>query len=168
MREQRSKKDEYQKALTAFGLAVKEFHKGEFEKAAESFKGFIEKFPVDREIVDRAKVYLAIAQKRPKKDSVPLKGFVDHYRAGVAKINQRDFPGAIKILEKALEFKENEGLIHYLLADVHCRMGETDAALDLLKKAIQKDKNFSVLAQNEPDFEPLWDDKKFKLITKLA
>jgi tetratricopeptide (TPR) repeat protein len=168
VREQRSKKDEYQKALAAYGLAVKEFHKGEFEKAAESFKGFIEKFPADREIVDRAKVYLAIAQKRTKKETVALKGFEDHYRSAVVKINQRDYAGAVKVLEKALEFKENEGLVHYLLADAHSLMGESEAALDLLKKAIQKDKAYATLAQNEPDFEPLWDDKKFKLITKLA
>jgi tetratricopeptide (TPR) repeat protein len=168
VREQRSKKDEYQKALAAYGLAVKEFHKGDFEKAIESFKGFIEKFPADREIVDRAKAYLAIALKRPKKEAVPLKSFEDHYRQGVVKINQRDYPGAVKVLEKALEFKQNEGLVHFLLADVHSLMGQPDAALDFLKKAIQKDRNFSVLAQNEPDFESLWEDKKFKLITKLV
>jgi hypothetical protein len=67
-----------------------------------------------------------------------------------------------------LDFKENEGLIHYLQADVHSLMGEADATLDFLKKAIQKDKTYATLAQNEPDFEPLWEDKKFKLITKLA
>jgi tetratricopeptide (TPR) repeat protein len=168
VRELRSKKDEYQKVLTTFGQAVKEFHKGEFEKAAESFQGFIEKFPAEREIVDRAKAYLSIAQKRPKKESVSLKTFADHTHAGVAKINQRDLPGAVKVLEKALEFKENEGLVYYLLADAHALMGETDASLDLLKKAIQKDKSFAVLAQNEPDLEPIWEDKKFKLITKLT
>ena len=168
MRELRTKKDEYQKALAAYGLAVKEFHKGEFEKAAASFRDFIEKFPADREIVDRAKAYLSIALKRPKKEAVALKTFSDHYHAGVSKINQRDFPGAIKVLEKALEFKENEGLVYFLLADVHGLMGEADAALDFLKKAVQKDKSFAILAQNEPDFEPLWEDKKFKLITKLA
>ncbi|MGZ5498082.1 MAG: TPR end-of-group domain-containing protein, partial [Candidatus Aminicenantales bacterium] len=117
MREQRSKKDEYQKALAAFGLAVKEFQKGEFEKAAGSFKDFIEKFPTDREVVDRAKAYLAIAQKRPKKDSVSLKGFEDHYRYAAVKINQKDYAGAVKLLEKALEYKEKEGLVYYLLAD---------------------------------------------------
>ena len=168
MREQRSKKDEYQKALAAYGQAVKEFQKGEFEKATESFKDFIEKFPVDKEIVDRAKSYLAIAQKRPKKESAPPKGFEDHYRFGVVKINQKDHAGAVKILEKALEYKEKEGLVYYLLADVHCLMGQSDDALELLKKAIQKDKTFSIVAQNEPDFEALWEDKKFKLITKLA
>jgi len=168
VREQRPKKDEYQKALAAFSLAVKEFQKGEFDKATPSFKDFIEKFPSDKEIVDRAKAYLAIAQKRPKKESVPLKGFEDHYRYGVARINQKDYPGAIKILEKALEYKEKEGLVYYLLADANILMGQGDSALELLKKAVQKDKNFSVLAQNEPDFEPLWEDKKFKLITKLV
>ena len=168
MRELRTKKDEYQKALAAYGLAVKEFHKGEFEKAAASFRDFIEKFPADREIVDRARAYLSIALKRPKKETAALKTFSDHYHVGVSKINQRDFPGAIKVLEKALEFKENEGLVYYLLADVHGLTGEADACLDFLKKAIQKDKSFAILAQNEPDFEPLWEDKKFKLITKLA
>jgi tetratricopeptide (TPR) repeat protein len=168
VREQKSKKDEYQKALAAYSVAVKEFQKGEFEKAIESFKGFIEKFPGEREIVDRAKAYMAIAQKRPKRETVPLKTFADHTHAAVAKINQRDCAAAIKVLEKALEFKENEGLVYYLLADAHNLMGDAENSFDFLKKAIQKDKSFAVLAQNEPDFEPVWDDKKFKLITRLA
>lgn len=168
MREQRSKKDEYQKALTAFGLAVKEFQKGDFEKATASFQDFIEKFSAEKEIVDRARTYIVIAQKRTKKDAASLKGFADHYRQGIVKINQKDYPGAVKLLEKALEFKENEGLVFYLLADANSLMGQAEAALDLLKKSIQKDKTFAVFAQNEPDFEPLWEDKKFKLITKLA
>ena len=75
---------------------------------------------------------------------------------------------ALKLLEKALEYKEKEGLVSYLAADVHSLMGQVDEALDLLKKAVQKDKNFAVLAQNEPDFEALWEDKRFKLITKLV
>ena len=168
MREQRPKKDEYQKALSTFSLAVKEFHKGDFEKAAGSFKDFIEKFPADKEVVDRAKVYLAIAQKRQKKENASLRGFEDHYRCAVAKINQKDYDGAVKLLEKALEYKEQEGLVNYLLADAHCLMGQADEALDLLKKAVQKDKNFAIIAQNEPDFESLWEDKKFILITKLV
>lgn len=168
MREQKPKKDEYQKALAAFGLAVKEFQKGEFEKATASFKDFMEKFPADREIVDRAKAYVAIAQKRPKKEGLAPKGFEDLYRHAVARINEKDYPGAIKLLEKALEHKEKEGLIYYLMADANVLMGQADAALELLKKAVQKDRNLAILAQNEPDFEPLWEDKKFKLIAKLG
>lgn len=168
MREQRSKKDEYQKALAAFSLAVKDFQKGDLDKAGAAFKEFIEKYPVDKEIVDRARAYLAISQKRLKKESAAPKGFDEHYRLAVAKINQKDYPAALKALDKALEFKEREGLVYYLQADANCLMGRTDESLELLKKAVQKDRHFAVLAQNEPDFEPLWEDKKFKLITKLS
>lgn len=168
MTEQRTKKDEYQKVLAVFGQAVKEFHKGDFEKAVELFEGFNEKHPAEREIVDRARAYISIARKRPKKDSVSLKDFDDYYHAGVVKINQGDYDGAVKLLQRALEFKEKEDLIYYLLADVHCLMGQIDAGLDYLKKAILKDKMFSILAQNEPDFANLWDDKKFKVLTRLA
>jgi tetratricopeptide (TPR) repeat protein len=166
--EQRAKKDEYQKVLAAFGQAVKEFHKGDFDKAVELLEAFVDKHPSEREVVDRAKTYLSIARRRPKKETVSLKGFDDYYRWSVVKINQRDFDGALKLLQKALEFKEGEGLVHYLLANVHCLMGQTEACLDYLKKAIQKDHMFSTLAQNEPDFEPLWDDKKFKLLTRMV
>jgi tetratricopeptide (TPR) repeat protein len=166
--EQRTKKDEYQKILAAFGQAIKEFHKGDLEKAAALFEDFIEKHPAEREIVDRARAYITIARNRPKKETFSLKGFDDYLRWSVVRINQRDFESAVKLLQKALDFKEQEGLVYYLLADVHSLMGQTDPCLDYVKKAIQKDKMFSTLAQNEPDFEALWDDKKFKLLTRLA
>jgi len=166
--EQRSKKDEYQKALAMFGQAMKEFHKGDFPKAADLLATFIEKYAAERELVDRARAYLTIAKARPGKEAAPPKGFEDYCRFGLAKTNQGDYEGAVKFLQKALEYKEKEGLVNYLLADVHSLMGQPEPDMDFLRKAIQKDKMFSTLAQNEPDFEPLWDDKKFKLLTRLA
>lgn len=168
MSEQKPKKDEYQKALAAFGLAMKSFHKGVLDKAAVELKAFIEKFPEERELVDRAQIYIAIAQKRPRKESVHLKDFEDHYNYAVYRLNAGDREGALKLLEKALEFKKDEAKIHYLIADVLCLLGKADDCLEALKKAIQKDKFFAVLAQNEPDFEPLWEDKRFKLVTRVS
>jgi len=164
--EQKQKKDDYQKALAAYGQAMKEFHKGDLEKAAALLKAFLEKYPEERELVDRARLYFAITQKRPKKETVHLKNFEDHYNYGVFKMNAGDREGALKILEKALDLKNEEARIHYLIADVHCQMGKTDECLDFLKKAIQKDNLFAVLAQNESDFQPLWEDKRFKVLTR--
>jgi len=166
--EQRSKKDDYQKVLAAYGQAIREFHKGDFEKATELLETFIAKYPMEREIVDRARTYLSVAQKRPKKESVPLRNFEDYFRYGVVKVNQGDFDGALKLLEKALDFKEKDGQVYYLMADAYCLMSQPEMGLDYLKKAIQKDKSFSILAQNEPDFETLWEDKRFKLLTRLV
>lgn len=166
--EQKTRKDDYQKALAAYGQAVKEFHRGDFEKAAESLAGFIEKYPAERELLDRARVYISICKKRPKKETVTLKTFNDYYQYSVYKINMGNHEDALKLLEKALEFKTEEGKIFYLMAAAYSRLGQTDACLENLKKAIQKDRFFSTLAQNESDFEPLWEDKKFKLIARLV
>lgn len=167
MAEPKIKKDEYQKALSAYGQAVKEFRKGDFEAAAKAFSAFVEEHKAEPELVDRAKSYLAIAKKKQKKETAGLKSVDDYLAQAVLKLNSGEHQQAVGLLEKALEFKEKEGRVNYLLAVVYCRLGETDIGLDFLKKAIQKDKEFSVLARNDADFEPLHEDKKFKLITRL-
>lgn len=168
MSEQKAKKDEYQKALAAFGVTMKEFHKGSLDKAAVGLKAFIEKYAEERELVDRAQIYLAIAQKRTRKETVSLKNLEDHFNYAVYKVNSGDREGALKILEKALDFKTDEAKVHYLTADVLCLLGRVDDCLEALKKAVQKDDLFGVLAQNESDFEPLWEDKRFRFITRAS
>jgi tetratricopeptide (TPR) repeat protein len=170
MKDEKAKKDEYQKALTAYADAVKDFRKGKDEKAVESLKAFVEKYPVERELIDRARIYMAISEARLKgeKGAPPLKTADDYYQFGIYKTNARDFEEAQKLLEKAAKLSPEEGRIHYALADLHCLLGQTEVSLDYLRKAIQQDKSFRILAQNETDFEPLWEDKKFKIITRIA
>jgi tetratricopeptide (TPR) repeat protein len=168
VKDPKAKKDEYQKALAAYGQAMKDFHKGEFEKAAVALAEFSEKYAAERELVDRARIYIELCKNRDKKERMSLKTVDDYYFYAVYKINQADYDGALKLLEKALDLKGGEGKIHYLMADIHCILGRTDEALESLKKAIQQDRFFRILAQNEIDFEPLWEDKKFKVLTRVA
>lgn len=168
MKEEKIKKDAYMKALSAYGDAMKEFHKGKLEKAGELLKAFLEKHDTEKELVDRAKLYLQITQEKGKKETIPLKTFDDYIFYSVYKINSGAYEEALQLLEKALEMKGEEGRVFYLMADAYVLMGKTDEAMDCLKKAFQKDKFYRILAQNEADFEPLWDDKKFKLITRLT
>lgn len=170
MKEERAKKDEYQKALAAYSDAMKEFHKGKFEKASESLENFLEKFPTEKELMDRAKIYISICEVRTKesKESFPLKTVEDYYQFGIYKMNSGDFEEALKSFEKALKMAPDDGKIYYSMADLCCLMGQTELCLENLKKAIQIDKYFRILAQNETDFEPVWEDKKFKLITRMT
>jgi len=162
------KKDDYQKALLAYNQAMKAYHKGEYEKASELLKDFLEKFSSEKELVDRVHVYLAISGARKEKEKVQLKTFNDYYEYSVYKINQGDYEEALKLLDKAYEMKPKEGKVLYLMADTYCLMEQAEQCLEHLKKAIQLDKFFGILAQNEGDFELLWEDKKFKLITRMA
>jgi len=164
----KTKKDDYQKALAAYTQAMRLFHKAQYKEAAAKLKVLLERFPQEREIVDRAQIYLVICQERNKKETIQLKTFDDYYQYSVYKINQGDCKEALKHLAKAHQMKPKEGKILYLMADAYCLMGNKDECLEYLKKAIQVDKFFSVLAQNDSDFESLREDKKFKLITRLV
>ena len=168
MKEEKTKKDAFEKALAAYGEAMKEFHKGRLDKAQELLKLFLEKFDTEKELVDRAKVYLQMTQEKGKKETVSLKTMDDYVYYSIYKINSGAHEEALKLLEKALEMKEEEGRVYYLMANAHILMGKPDEAMECLKKAFQKDKFYRTMAQNEIDFEPLWDDKKFKLITRLT
>lgn len=162
------KKDEYEKALASYSQAMKSFHKGDYKKADELFKAFLDKHGTERELIDRAQIYLTVSEERQSKEKVPLKTFDDFYQYGVFKTNHGDYEEALKLLEKAREMKPKEGKILYLMADIYCLKGNNEKCLDHLKKAIQLDKYFSILARNERDFESLWEDKKFKLITRMV
>ncbi|MFQ5722523.1 MAG: tetratricopeptide repeat protein [Candidatus Aminicenantales bacterium] len=164
----KTKKGDYQKALTAYSQAMRLFHKRQYSGAAAKLKVLLEKFSKEKEIADRAQIYLAICQERGKKETIQLKTFDDYYQYSVYKINQGDYKEALKYLSKAYQMQPKEGKILYLMADAYCLMGNKDECLEYLKKAIQTDKYFRILAQNESDFASLREDKKFKLITRLV
>ncbi len=170
MKDEKSKKDEYQKALAAYGEAMKEFRKSKWDKAVDLFGAFIEKFPVERDLVARARTYLAIAGERlrePKEIPTPRTA-EDFVNAAVYKMNGGAAEEAMKFVEKALKSYPDDVRVLYLLADLLCRSGQMDAALDALRKAVQGEKTYRILAQNEADFAPLWEDKRFKAITKTT
>ena len=97
-----------------------------------------------------------------------MKTFEDYFNYGVYRINQGEDQEAVTLLTKAAELKPKEGKVHYLLATAYSRMEKPDESMEFLKKAIQLDKFFAVLAQNEADFESYKEDKKFKLMTRMA
>jgi len=162
------KKDLYEKTLAAYGQAMKAFRKRDCARAKELFQAFLEKHDTEKEFVDRARIYLSICEERKKKETISLKTFEDYYEYAVYKLNQRDHNQAIKLLEKAKTQKPKEGKVSYLMALTYCQMENTEKCLENLKDAVHKDKFFGTLAQNESGFEPLWEDKRFKIITKTG
>ena len=156
--------DNYQKALTAFGQAMKSFRKGDIEKTKELFSAFQGKYSTEKELIDRIGIYTTILEKKQLKKSEPLKTFDDYYQFGVYNLNQGELKEAEKLLTKAQQIEPNEAKIPYLLAIVALREEETDEALDLLTKAIELDEFFLILAQNEADFDSIREDENFQSI----
>ncbi|MGQ9800734.1 MAG: TPR end-of-group domain-containing protein [Candidatus Saccharicenans sp.] len=162
------RKDDYQKALSLYNQGIKDFRKGDYDRALASFKELLEKYPEEHELVDRSRVYMTICERGTKKESFSPRNLEDYLFYAQMKINHGDYPGALKLLEKALEFKREEARIYYLMATAYVQGNQVEEGLEVLKKALQKDKSLAVMAQNEPDFEPIWEDKRFKVLVKLS
>ena len=170
MKDERTKKDEYQKALAAYSEALKEFRKGRFEKAAELLRSLIEKHASEGEFADRARTYLAICEEKlrePRELPTP-KTFADFCHHGIYWMNRGEFEDAQKMLDKAAKLDSDAPIVPYLTAAVFAATGKLDEAIESLKKAILADKSYKIMAQNEHDFAPLWEDKRFKLLTRMA
>ncbi len=165
---EKKKIDSYEQAMSSFGEAIKAFRKGNCEKAVESFKALIEKHASEKELVDRARTYIKICQKIKNKETIPPKTFDDFCENGVFLMNQGRYEEALKLFKKAIEKDPDQAKILYFMAVVYQSMGESDQSFEFLKKSIQKDKYFKILAQNDSDFEALREDKKFRILTKLA
>jgi len=165
---EKKKIDSYEKSIQSFGDAVKAFRKGNCEKAVELFNTLIEKHASEKELVDRARIYLEICKKVESEKTILLKTFDDFYESGVLLMNQGDYEEALKLFNKAVEKDPNHAKILYFMAAIYQSMGDSDQSLEYLKKSIQIDKYFKILAQNDSDFEALREDKKFKILTKLA
>lgn len=156
-----SKANEYQKALTAFTNAVRVFNEKDDEKSKEALTEFTQNFSEEKELVDRANIYLEIIDSRLNPPKISLKTAEDFYNDGVFKMNQGDLDEAQKALEKALSKDPKQGKILYALADALCLKEEHDSAFEYLEQAVKLDSRFAILAQNEADFDPIKKDQRF-------
>ncbi|NOR14296.1 MAG: tetratricopeptide repeat protein [Candidatus Aminicenantes bacterium] len=161
-------KNSYEKALAAYGLAMKAFHKKDYAKSLEAFTSFSEKYPEEKGMIDRANIYIEICNRHLSPDKTVLKSFDDYYRSGVYHLNQGEFEEAAELFIKAHEKKPKAGEVLYYLADTYCLLENVEKCLEYLEQAVKLDASFAVLAQNELDFVELRKDEKFAAITKMA
>ncbi len=166
---EKERKDKYQKSITAYEQVMKVFHKSnrDYVKASELLVAYMEKHDSENELVDRAKMYLKICAGHVKEEKVSLKTFDDYYLNGVFEANNGEYEVALKMLTKAQSMKPKEGKIFYLMSSVYCQMDQPEKCFEQLKRAVDLDSYFAVLAQNEEDFSSLKEDEKFKIITEV-
>ncbi len=165
---EKQKHDDYEKALSAYMQAIKSFQKRDYQKASEQLKGFMNKFSEEKELCARAEIYLKICEVRLNETVDEPKDFEDYFQHAVFQLNSGNLEQALELANKAEKKQPKQGKIHYLIANIYLKMDKLDEALESLKNAVHIDKFFKILARNETDFEKLWQDKKFKLITKLT
>lgn len=152
-----------------FGKVVQVFVKKDYEKAEAGFDALIEQYKDSEffsvmEVLARAGVYKSIcgAQLNPVKTA--LKDDQDFLNEGLFQLNAGNYPEARKHLEKIEGKGHNDAYAAYLLSLVYYKQEEVDRALESLGKAVKLDPFYKIIAHNEPDFDPLFDNDQFNAL----
>lgn len=137
-----------------YDRGVAALQKKRLDEAERHFLDLIQKYPEERELVDRARVYLSVVE-RQKRDARPASTEPeDLYYVAVLEKNRGNVAEAIEHLKRAAR-KNGQGRVDFLLACCYAQNGETNTALEHLRKAIEEDQSNRILARHDRDFDPV-------------
>ena len=148
-----------QKQLGNFEAAMKLFHARKLREARELFVMAAE--GPERDVAQRAKLHMAMCDRRLQSETPALGSAEDHYNYGVALINTRNLSEARTHLQKALEMAPHSDHIHYALALAQALGGDSHNAFENLKRAIELEPRNRLIARQDADFAPLANQAPF-------
>jgi tetratricopeptide (TPR) repeat protein len=148
VRESSAARKEYEKAIDLF-------HKRHFDDAAKRFEDLIEKYPDEKEFLDRARMYLG-ACRNGKKTKVSAAAEPEElYHTAVFEKNRGNVEKALELLRRNAGRRDGDGRVHYLTACCFALQGDVEQALQSLKKAIAADDQNRIQARLEADLAAL-------------
>jgi tetratricopeptide (TPR) repeat protein len=149
-----------QAQLKLYDEALSQFHQQKYAKAKQDLEKVLE--GPSKELADRARMHLKIAEQRMKPSHEQNPRTADeHYQRGVAMMNVGRWDDARESLDKARKAAPKADYIHYALAALDCLTGEADSAMKNLKVAIELRPENRYHARNDEDFAFLQEDPRF-------
>jgi tetratricopeptide (TPR) repeat protein len=149
-------------ALDLFEKAVKAVGKRDYEKGKEVLETLVESHPDEREILERARAYLALCDRALEtKPHFRPKTFEELLNYGVYLHNRGEFQEALKILQQAAEIHPKNEHVLYCVAATASRSGDAAVAMKALRSAIAANPASRAQARSDSDFDPVREDAEF-------
>jgi tetratricopeptide (TPR) repeat protein len=148
-----------QNQLSNFEAAMKLFHARKLREARELFVNASN--GPERDVAQRARLHIAMCNRRLENAAVDLGSAEDYYNYGVALINTRNFAEARTHLERGVQIAPKADHIHYALALAQALGGDSASAYESLKRAIELEPRNRMIARQDVDFAPVANQPPF-------
>jgi tetratricopeptide (TPR) repeat protein len=127
-----------------------------FKEAAGVLTSIIERYPDEKELHERARVYIAICERQsdPRRGQAP-RTLEERMNAATVAINRGAFSDALAFLRSAKNEDAENDAVHYMLAIAHAGLGDADSAVAHLQEAIELNPENRFLAAQDSDLEPI-------------
>ena len=147
-------------ALFEQGMAALQSH--DYRAAGRHFEEVLTRYPGERALVERSRVYLALCQREMERRPAAPQTTEERLTAATAALNNGEDGSAETLVRGVLKDSPEHELALYLLAAIEARRGARESALTLLTRALDVSPEIRAQARHDLDFETLRDLEAFR------
>jgi tetratricopeptide (TPR) repeat protein len=157
-----ARKPTYHEAVAMYERGLQALQRRDFAASADALRTVIERYPDERELLERARLYLKVCERELEpKEPTPKSADEWVYAATVAQ-NSGDQAAAMRHLQSALAEDSRHDHAHYMMAIATAQRGDAAAAIDHLRRAVSLNPENRSRARQDPDFDTLREDPGFR------
>lgn len=157
----------HDRAVETFERGFQALQQRQFGKAAALLAAVLNNFVDEKELQERARVYVAICERQAHHETKP-RSFEERLNAVTVTLNRGAFDEALTQLRKLEAEDSGHDYVQYLLSVTHTAVGNPAQALTHLRKAIEILPENRFRAVRDPDLEPLRHDAAFAEMTEAV
>jgi tetratricopeptide (TPR) repeat protein len=145
----------YADAVALYERGMQALQAKRYREAAETLKAVIARFPEEKELHERAQLYIRVCERQlTPLDATPKTPEERVYAATLA-INSGQVDRAIALLSAALQQDPENDPAEYMLGVAYALKGDMASALAHITKALELNPDNRELVRKEPDLESL-------------
>jgi len=151
----------YEAARAEYEAALELLRESDFAAARDRFAGLAKAYPQESEMVERARTYIKICDKRLFVDPIDLDNADDCYYRAVVLCNEGKAEEAVSLLDRALVHDPTSVRVLYARACAWALQKNAERAVSDLRSAIAVDPTVRFQAANDTDFELIREEPAF-------
>jgi len=155
------RKPGFYEAVAIYERGVQALQKHDFAAAAGFFRTVLERYPEERELLERARLYLRVCERETSRQPPTAKTPAELVYAATVALNSGDHSGALEHLQRALGEDPQSDHAHYIMAVALGMRNRADEAIEHLQQAIALNPENRGLAKQDPDLDTLRDHSRF-------
>jgi tetratricopeptide (TPR) repeat protein len=151
----------YPDAVARYERGLRALQQHHFQDAADTFTAELTQYPEEKELNDRARLYLALCERHLQSANEP-RTLEERLYAATLALNAGDRHIAMRHLGEVVSQDPNHDGALYMLGVAHALSGDREQALSYLKRAIQQNPENRALALRDADLERLMQDESIR------
>lgn len=157
-----ARKPTYHEAVALYERGLQALQRRDFAAAADALRSVIQQYPDERELLERARLYLKVCERELEPREPSPKTADEWVYAATVALNSGNEALALQHLQRALGENPRHDHAHYMMAVAGLRRGNAADAIEHLRQAVRLNPENRSLARQDPDLDSLRDEPAFK------